>query len=157
VKLRECWQQLKLSAVKEDPVAAVLAAAEVAGVGFDRLDLGAEAFRDGAGYWVGEVVRQTEQMVSESEGGLLDRFEFRTACGAKRLPTSHPTGRGQDRDAIRSNAELPSAAPALPRTPLFIHSSLESNHLWHSDTGHTYGPLEGIPNYAPLSGLSSFL
>jgi hypothetical protein len=56
MKLCERRQQLELSAVKEDPAAAVLEAAEAAGAGFDRLDLGVEAFRDGVGDWVGEVV-----------------------------------------------------------------------------------------------------
>ena len=71
--------------MKEDSITIVLEAAEAAGVGLDGLDLGVEAFGDGVGDRMQEVVQQADQMPFEGEGSFLDRLQFRAAGGAEPL------------------------------------------------------------------------
>ena len=53
------WSEVEFSAEEEDSGAVVFEATEATGIGFDRLNLGVEAFGEGVGYAVPEVGEQT--------------------------------------------------------------------------------------------------
>jgi len=69
-------KQVEFAAEEEDSGAVVLEAAEAAGVGFDRLNLGVETFGEGVGDRMLEVGQQMHQVSLEGTCKLLHRFEF---------------------------------------------------------------------------------
>lgn len=70
------WGQIEFAAEEEDACAVVLEAAETSGGGLDGLDAGVEAFGEGVGDAMDEIVEQAVEMGGEGAGDLLERLQF---------------------------------------------------------------------------------